>query len=182
MKRVIVICICAFLMLACANSASNNNVEKADTGNVPELIFNKEVTYVMDLLIEEDYVMLPLYKVLRLCDAKFVQDPRFDNYHIWCMALGSNQFVINWDSQIFIMQDDYDRLEEQLQREDLIWEEAETYSLLPESGEGPDSVFWVTREIMIGNKALIDLLDQMGIRGSIRWDAETWVVELECRG
>ena len=167
------------------DTEKTDGVEKNDTTLVHynenvKLFFNQEETNVIDVLVENDYVELPLYKVFLLCGAKFAKDSRFDNYHIWCMVLGSNQFLINWDRQVFIMQDDYDRLEEQFHREYLIWEKAKEFNLLPESNkiDGPDYVSWGTRGIMIGNKALVELLDRMGIKADIVWDSETAKVEI----
>lgn len=145
-----------------------------------KLFFNQEETYVINLLVEKDYVELPCDTVLELCGRKLIRDPRFDNYCIWCVELRNDRYVINWDAQVFITLDDYDRLEEQFHREYLIWEKAKEFNLLPESNkiDGPEYVSWTTREVYIGNKALIELLDRMGIKADIVWDSETAKVEI----
>lgn len=181
MRRTIIIILCITIMIGCGEITSNHSgdlpvEDQADISYIePVLLFNDEETHVKDVRIERDYVLLPLYKILCLVGKDWIEDPRFDNYNIWCIEVKGEKYVIDWNKQLFTTLDDYDGT---------ISEETKQHGLFIGVSEerGSNYVSWATREIYIGNEALIQVMEKMGYDVSITWDVVNRTVRLSVVG
>ena len=195
MKRLISIVICILLTISCTyfsgaekevvvsmSPSETTEPEKTTdkTNTLPALYLGEEKSEIMDVTIEKDYVLLPLYKILLLLGAKLTKDSRFDNYHTFCLELQSKKFIIDWDHNLLISLED---MNDQVitDGKNITCEIADENNLLSGYSEewGSECVFWNTREICIGNDALTQLMKKMGISITVTWNYEDQIVVID---
>lgn len=176
MKRTIIILLCMGIMIGCGELSSNFSGDLPVANQIdtpykePIMFFNDKETYIKDVKVERDYVLLPFIKILSLVGKDWIEDPRFDNYEIWGIEVQGEKYVIDWNKQLFTTLDNYDRtISEKTKQYDLLIELSKELGSSPKE-LGSSSVSWATREIYLGNEALSQIMKEIGYNVSITWD------------
>ena len=150
MKKRFIVIACILLFTTCALMCSA-------TTPVPALYINGKKTAIKDLVIEEDYVILPLYKVLDSVGELSHAD--YNSYYATCITVNGARYVINFAGRVLKTEEDF-------------LNKTDTRGLLPVfvNENGPDTNRWYDKEVDIGDQVFIKLMHDMGINASINWD------------
>ncbi len=181
MKRIIMVLFVAillFILAACNGSVGAEKTDAPDTqittvsdtlppdgGNVPSaptLILNGEVldVYTSHYSITEKGAQIPLTAFLESVGAEFTDSP-YNAYHTQCYSLKGKKYVVADDLHLFMLEEDYRALLDELKRDgkSLSIENTADRGLLPKSKRGistnasaiePSSAIW-TDHVSLAN-------------------------------
>lgn len=150
MKKRFIAIVCILLFIFCSSGCSA-------TTPVPKLYINGEKTAIIDLVVKEDYVILPLYKILDCIGEKPHAD--YNSYYATCISVNGARYVINFAGRVLKTEEDFIN-------------KTDTRGLLPvfNNENGPDTNRWYDKEVDIGNQVFIKLMQDMGMNASVEWD------------
>jgi hypothetical protein len=135
--------------------------------DAPTIILNgiELDVYTSHYRLYEDYVEVPLKAFLTSIGAEYAESP-LNEYHIQCYSLKNRRFIVNWDMDLFMLEEDYLALLQKLEGTglELTKEIASNHGLLP-SISGVDSM-WPD------HISLMNALHKSGIDITIEYDYE----------
>lgn len=155
-KKKIVITCAVLLVLVCLMFLILRDLGFFGTP-VPSLYINDEKTAIIDLVVEEDYVILPLDKVL--CSIGELSHADYNSYYATCITVNGERYVFNFDGHVLKTEEDFIN-------------KTDTHGLLPafNNENGPDTNRWDDKEVDVGNQVFIKLMHDMGMNASVEWD------------
>ena len=147
-----------------------------------EMYINDKRVYVSDFVIRNEYVVLPLYKIL--CSiGQLESNSNYNTYSSCCMTINGVRYVIDFDEKVIIQEDEMIRIEKE--HSDVKHEGIQREALLCSSNEkkeyGPNAIVWEIREIYIGQDTLIQLMEKMGVEATVEWDSENRFINISFR-
>ncbi|MBR6039630.1 MAG: hypothetical protein IKP38_04020 [Clostridia bacterium] len=146
-----------FIAIACILLFITFSLMRSEITPVPALYINGKKTAIKDLVIEEDYVILPLYKILDSVGKLTHAD--YNSYYATCISVNGARYVINFAGRVLKTEEDFIN-------------KTDTRGLLPvfNNENGPDTNRWYDKEVDIGNQVFIKLMQDMGMNASVEWD------------
>ena len=157
------------------------NVQDSTQTKMPILFVDNNRTHIKDLIIREDYCMIPLWKTLCALGAEPISNSKHDTYCSVCFKYENNIYVIDWTKQYLITDEKLGELETENGDNNQPFNNAKGYDLMPTVFEekGANAYFWVDREVYIGYNTFIQLMGKLGTEVSINWDCHDKTVSIE---
>ncbi len=155
-KKKIVIACAVLLVLVCLTFLILRDLGLFGTP-VPSLYINDEKTAIIDLVVKEDYVILPLYKILDSVGELSHAD--YNSYYATCITVNGVRYVIDFAGHVLKTEEDFIN-------------KPDTHGLLPafNNENGPDTNRWYDKEVDVGNQVFSNLMQDMGMNASVEWD------------
>ena len=141
------------------------------------LTVNGERTYITDVFIEEEYVVLPFYKCFKQLGAKLVYDSPYNAPHRECMEFDGERYILDNIHRMFVKECDFESIygkeANQLEAYSTSEQNLIPYYLKDYEEWGENYIGWKPGEALyVGNATFIEIMSKLGCIVTVEWDAE----------
>ncbi len=145
------------------------------------LTVNGERTYITDVFIEEEYVVLPFSKCFRQLGAKWVLDSPYDAPHRIILDFYGERYVLDYTNRLFVKEKDFEFIEGKEENQLEAYSTSEhnliPYYLKEHKERGANYIGWnAGEEVYVGNTMFIEIMSKLGCTVTIEWNAEEQMV------